>query len=137
MKIETKEIADGKWDEKLVWICDLRFKDINDKPLRHVPPQQVIVQNNEKTTKRIYYSSSHFAKLNKKGEPTKTVIPLFDNTGFRCITGDPVAVFDNEQECVEHYKSQKQAVLRQVEEWWLIQQERYERLKKEYGKHKL
>lgn len=103
--INTKEIADGKHNRKIVWICDLRYKDYDDKPIRHIKPTRVIIRSNIETTKRIYYSDSHFCKLNSKDNIlTSQVIALFDNTGYRCLSGTALNVFDNKGACIRYYK---------------------------------
>ena len=34
-----------------------------------------------------------------------TEIKPYDNTGFRSFTGNPVYIFDNEQECIDKWNS--------------------------------
>ena len=115
MKIDIKEITSGSRDGELVWICDYRHNDINKKPIRHIRPTQVMIRSNNEINKTIYYSNSHFAKLNKKGEPLKSgVIPVFDNTGYRSFTGVPVDAFDDETECNEAYIEMAMDVREQV-----------------------
>ncbi len=99
MQIDAKEIASGSYDGKKVFICDYRVPDLDKKPIRSVEPTEVMVRSNDETKKRIYYSNSHFVTLKKNGEPSSKVIPLYDNTGFRSYTGEPVKVFDNLAEC--------------------------------------
>lgn len=103
MMIQHEKIADGQLDGEIVWVCDYRHDDIAHKAIRHVPPQAVLVRPNLETSQRIYYSESHFAPLNAKGQPLAKVIALFDNTGYRSISGTPVQVFDNEAECRSAY----------------------------------
>ena len=104
MRIEPKEIIDGKMNGQYVWICDHRAgDDIANKPIRHVEPQQVLIRSNEETKKRIYYSESHFAPLNTKGLPTSATVGLYDNTGYRAYRGVALQVFDNSQECRTEY----------------------------------
>lgn len=114
MKIDPKEIANGSYDGKKVFICDYRVPDLNKKPIRSVEPTEVMVMDNEQTKKRIYYSQSHFVALKKNGEPSSKVIPLYDNTGFRSYTGEPVKVFDNITECEAQWNSD----LKSVQERW-------------------
>lgn len=114
MKIDPKEIANGSYDGKKVFICDYRVPDLNKKPIRSVEPTEVMVIDNDQTKKRIYYSSSHFVPLKKNGEPSSKVIPLYDNTGFRSYTGEPVKVFDNMAECEAQWNSD----LKEVQVRW-------------------
>lgn len=93
-------------DGKTVWICDYRINNFDEKPIRKVLPQKVVIRSNAETKKRVYYSESHFAPLSKKGQPLKKVIPLFDNTGFRYRTGTPLNVFTTEKECRSHFLEQ-------------------------------
>jgi len=97
MKIDIKEIIDGKKNGEKIWICDFRFSDYgHTKPLRHVKPTQVIIVGNSELPKNktVYYSESHFLALNKKGEPMKSkIIKPFDNTGQRSYTGVALNAF--------------------------------------------
>ena len=105
--IDIKEITNGKLDGQKVWICDFRYDDYGNKPIRNIQPQLVLVRSNNETTKRIYYSKSHFVGLNKNGKPLKSkIIAPFDNTGYRFIGGTPLNVFYNEEDCVQCYKEQ-------------------------------
>jgi hypothetical protein len=103
----VEDVKSGKLNGKMVWICDLRFDNYGEKPIRHVKPQEVLVRPNSETTKRIYYSESHFVGLNKKGEPvkSKTYSPV-DNTGYRSRSGTALQVFDNEADCRKAYTKQ-------------------------------
>lgn len=132
MKIEPKDIENGSFNGRYVWVCDYRYNDINDKPIRHVHPQRVLVRSNsELQGKKIYYSESHFVELNSKNKPTSKVIALFDNTGFRSYPGVPVNVFDNEQECLVHYHGQKEEILNMLETWKTRMDHRYQSMKEE------
>jgi hypothetical protein len=113
MRIETKSIREGARIGEIVWICDYRQPDISIKPIRHVPPTKVIIVSNDELPKNktVYYSATHFAPLSKKGEPLKKIISPVDNTGYRTRSGDEVAVFDNEGECIQHYQSQCDAIM--------------------------
>ena len=111
--IETQEIRDAKWDGKIVWICDFRYNDYSNKPIRSIKPSKVLVRNNSKTTRTIYYSESHFIGLNKNNEPLKSkIITLFDNTGHRSYTGVALNCFETEEECVKHYKKQVRVAIK-------------------------
>lgn len=99
----TEDVRNGSCDGMYLWICDYRYTDLSKKPIRHVKPQMAFVRSNEETDKRIYYSQSHFVALNAKGELTKKIIPLVDNTGFRKISGTTLQVFKTRVECMECY----------------------------------
>lgn len=45
MEYNTKEIADGKHNGKEVWICDFRYTDSNNKPIRHVKPTKAMIMS--------------------------------------------------------------------------------------------
>ena len=114
MQIDAKDIASGSYNGQKVFICDYRVPDLDKKPIRSVEPTEVMVMENETTKKRIYYSNSHFVALKKNGEPSSKVIPLYDNTGFRSYTGEPVKVFDNLTECEAQWNDD----LKKVQERW-------------------
>ena len=103
MRIDTKEIAEGRYNEKYVWICDFRlnYKSATFRPDRHIEPIKVFVQGNGKIKPKhsFYFVASHFVKLKKNGGFSLSTIKLYDNTGDRI----PVQVFDNELECQDCY----------------------------------
>lgn len=109
-----KDIQEGKMNGYYVWICDYRFSNKNDdKPLRHVKPTRVLIRDNKELpkTKRIYYSESHFVEL-KNGVPVNSKIhSLFDNTGYRLMTGTPVFVSLDEITCREYYQKQVKEII--------------------------
>jgi len=121
MQIEIKDITDGKFNGKKLWICDFRFSDYNNsKPIRHIKPVQVLVCSNSDLPKNktVYYSESHLKKISKKGEPLKSgIIAPFDNTGYRSYTGTPLNAFDDKKECIEFYKKQCESVAKGWKEW--------------------
>jgi hypothetical protein len=116
MKIETKEVREGLHNGKVVWICHYLQPDLNKKPLRNLPPTQCIIADNSETTKRIYYSKSHFQKIGKNGNPTKTVYSPVDNTGYRSLCGNELYVFDDESECRAEWIGQVADVMARVQE---------------------
>ena len=105
MKIDIERITSGSMDGEYVWICDYRRPDLNKKPIRNVPAQKVLVVSKRAIKGNVYYSDSAFLKLNKKGEPTKTAIKVFNNTRYRSYTGEPLNAFDNKDECVEKWNN--------------------------------
>jgi hypothetical protein len=110
--IEIKKITSGELNGETVWICDLRYTDFANKPIRHVRPTQVMVRPNSETKKKIYYSESHFAVIGKNGKPLKSkIIAPYDTTGYRAYTGTPVSCFCLEKECIQHYKEQVEAAI--------------------------
>lgn len=92
-----------------VWVCDLRYEDYGNKPIRHVAPTLVIPRDNTELpkSKTVYYSPIHFVKLKANGEPGAQIIAPFDNTGFRGRTGHSVFVFTSKEECENHYETLK------------------------------
>jgi hypothetical protein len=108
VKYDPKEISEGMHDGKVVWICHYNRPDLDKKPLRCVKPTLVkIVPNSElPENKSIYYSTSHFVPVGKNNKLLKKVIPLYDNTGYRFITGNPLLVFDGKLECKKSWNEQ-------------------------------
>ena len=118
MKLNIKDIANGKLDGKTVYICDLRYNDYSNKPIRQVKPTKVLIRSNSETNTRVYYSESHFIPFNKKDEPIKTkVIKPYDNTGYRSYTGEPLNAFDTLEECEKHYKKQVKIAIKGLEDY--------------------
>lgn len=114
MQVPIDEIARGEHNGKIVWICDYVRPDFSNKPIRNLPPVKVLICAND-AADRIYYSNSHFKKLNSKGEPIKSgVIKLFDNTGYRSYPGNPVSVFNNEEECRLRWKELVDKTVREL-----------------------
>lgn len=106
MKIDVNEIRKGdKYLNNDVWVCDLRFKDGLEKPIRNVHPIKVSIQPVVLVKKTIYYSDNALVPYNNKGELNfNKAFGIFDNTGFRSYPGVPLNIFDSENECKEHYK---------------------------------
>jgi hypothetical protein len=106
MKIKVDDVRKGdNYLNKDVWVCDLRFKDGLEKPIRNVRPIKVSIQSRALVKKIIYYSDNALVPYNKKGELNfNQAFGIFDNTGFRSYPGVPLDIFDSEQECVEQYK---------------------------------
>jgi len=128
--INIQDISDGGYNGKMVYICDYRFNDVNDKPIRFIIPQKVLVVSSKDVDKRIYYSDSCFLVLNKKDEPTKKIISIFDNTGFRSFPGIPCKVFSTMEECTTEFKKMVQENIKQIEVWKNNQDIRYSELVK-------
>lgn len=110
MEIDIEEIRNGKRIGDIVWICQYSRPDLDKRPLRNVPPTKVIVVGNVEITsgKKVYYSESHFSPFSKRGERTKKIIPLMDNTGYRGFPGNPLYVFTEFHECAEAWNAQIQ-----------------------------
>jgi hypothetical protein len=72
MSLDINKMRNGGMDGKIVWICHYNRPDMNKKPLRNIPPTQVIIRSNDELPKgkKIYYSQSHFSVLNKSGNAT-------------------------------------------------------------------
>lgn len=112
---EVVEIRNG-WDgyENLeniigneVWICDYRISDPNNKPIRSVTPKLVRIFNNDDLpqNKTVYYSPIHFREV-KANKVLSTVIAPYDNTGYRCISGKCVNIFESKEMCVAYFNNQ-------------------------------
>ncbi len=101
----------------VVWICDYRFNDIDNKPIRHVRPTKVVVTSNDDLPrgKRVYYSDIHFRPFGKSGQPKAQVIAPYDNTGFRAYRGVALHVFSTEEECIAHYAAQCEGIIADFE----------------------
>lgn len=108
MRIKTKEVRDGKHVGEKVWICHYHRPDEQKKPLRNIPPTEVVVVDNDELpkNKKVYYSESHFRPLNKKGAVMSRIISPVDNTGFRMRCGNELFVFTTEQECISEWNEQ-------------------------------
>jgi len=110
MKLEPKEVAEGKYIGQELWICDYRYKDFNNKPIRHIKPTKVICVSTEETTKTVHYSNCFFREVGKKS----SIIKLYDNTGYRTFPGIPLQVFTTEEECVSKYEEQKKKTKKRI-----------------------
>lgn len=140
MEISCKEIqTGGEWVGKLVWICDYRQPDLQKKAIRHVRPTLVLVRSNDELPKNktVYYSETHFVKLLASGQPSSTIISLFDNTGYRSFEGHPVKVFENEKECVQAYNQMADVIIKSCEELLKTIIERLEKEKNEVIENKI
>lgn len=116
--VDLKQVTDGQLNGARVWVCQYNQPDLYKKPLRNMPPTEMMVVSNEALpkNKKIYYSASHLSPLNKKGEPLSRVVSIFDNTGFRGRTGDSLHIFTNREACVKQWHADLKAVDTQIEE---------------------
>ena len=108
MKLSTEDIRNGKHIGKHIWICHYNRPDMHKKPLRNLPPTEVIIRpvGELPKNKKVYYSEVFFSPLSKKGEPMSKVISPVDNTGYRSYCGNEVYAFNNEKECNNHWNNQ-------------------------------
>lgn len=112
MEININDIAN--YHELNVWICDYRQPDKNKKPIRKVSPTEVKVLHKDLAKKTVYYCNYFFKPYTATGKLASTEIKPFDNTGFRSFTGNPVSIFDNEDECISHWNS---LIDKEIEYW--------------------
>lgn len=117
MKLEIKELRDGKHNGKTVWVCDFRWTDFDKKEDRNIKPTQVLVRSTSETAKRVNYSDSFFSEIKKDKVVNSSMIKLFDNTGYRSYAGVALNVFTEESECRAHYKKQANEVLKAFEKY--------------------
>lgn len=111
-KLNPNDIAPSiEYVGKRFWVCDLRYNDYANKPIRNVEPTLVEVVHNSIAKGQIYYSEVHFRPVNKKGELTAKIIKIFDNTGYRSFSGIPINIFTTEEECNAHYQEQLKTVI--------------------------
>lgn len=115
MKLETKEIADGLHLDKIVWICDYRWKDFDIKQTRNIKPTKALIRPSSESNSTIYYSDCFFSEIKNEKVVKSSLIKLFDNIGFRSYSGVPLNVFTEENECREYYKKQAHEVLKAFE----------------------
>lgn len=108
MELVNKEVREGKYNDKIVWVCHYNQPDFNKKPLRAVPPTECLVRDTDHLPKgkRVYYSTSFLSPLKANGEPYSKVISLVDNTGYRSYCGNEIHVFKDKEECVASWQAQ-------------------------------
>lgn len=130
-KIGIESIVNGSMDGSKAWVCDLRYNDYTQKPIRNVPPTEVIVVPNG--GKQVYYSNSHFRTLKKDGTASSKAIKPYDNTGFRSYTGEPLNVFETEEECVAKYKEELDTAIYHTYDEMRVIEEKAHKLEKIKG----
>ena len=113
MKLDIKKLREGKYIGQELWVCDYRYNDFNNKPIRHVKPTKVKCLSNNETKNRIYYSECFF----REGEKKSSLIKLFDNTGYRSFSGISLEVFTEEQECIEAYEIARKKIKKDFEKY--------------------
>jgi hypothetical protein len=94
MKLEPKEIAEGKYIGQELWVCDCFYNGFHTTPLRYVRPTKVKCLSKEETDKKLWKSECFFREGNKKS----SVIKLYHNT-TRGFSDRPLHVFTTEEEC--------------------------------------
>ena len=113
MKLDTRRVANGEYIGQELWICDYRYNDFGNKPIRHVKPIKVNCLSIRETDKRVYYSECFF----REGEKKSSLIKLFDNTGYRSFPGVALEVFTTEEECVKAYNSAKEKLRKDFQQY--------------------
>ncbi len=115
--VDLKLVVSGDLNGTRVWVCQYNQPDLDKKPLRNVPPTEMVIVSNDELppNKTIYYSGSHLRPLNKKGEPTSRIVPVFDNTGFRGRTGTPLHILTNREACIAQWNADLEAVGTRIE----------------------
>ncbi len=100
---------------KQVWICDYRNseKGADLKPIRNIKPTLVQVCINDEKN-RVYYSPVHFREVKANGKLNSRVIAPYDNTGYRCLTGTSLNIFDTQEECVKCFNRQLGIAIEEV-----------------------
>lgn len=124
MELEHKEVANGKYIGQELWVCDYRYIDFDNKPIRHVKPTKVNCVSINETNKRVHSSECFF----REGEKKSSIIKLYDNTGYR---GTPLKVFTTEVECLEEYSAQKKKLRKEFQKYKEIQMGIFDRIEKE------
>lgn len=97
--IQIQEITkeDTPYINKDLWIAEVNFK--MERPRIIKPTLAKLVSREEAPkNKRIYYSYTFFKPYNEKGKLLNKVIGIFDNTGYRSYSGNPLSVFETKQE---------------------------------------
>jgi hypothetical protein len=117
----------------VVWACDYRYTSLDDKPIRHVKPTKCLVRHTDETDKNIYYSDFFLSPYGKKGQILKRVIPIYDNTGYRTMSGTALLMFDNEIECREAYKEFKTKNLLLLASWWKRKQATFDEMFEQFS----
>lgn len=122
--ISPSDVANGSLDGQIVWVCDYRFNDFNNKPIRHVPPTKAIIV--AAGSEKINYSNSYFMALNEHGAVKKSKkIKLYDATGWRSFPGIPLNIFTTEQACKDKYTELQNVIKKDLDAWWSRQTLRY------------
>lgn len=88
---------------KEIWIAEANFK--MERP-RIIKPTSVLVVDvdNLPKNKRIYYSCTYLTPVGKNSK----IIPIYDNTGYRSFTGNPLSAFDTKEEATVWFNSKMQ-----------------------------
>jgi len=127
MKLDHKEVANGKYIGQELWICDYRYNDFNNKPIRHVHPTKVNCLSISETEKRVYYSECFF----REGIKKSSLIRLYDNTGYRMYPGIALQIFTTEEECRAEYSAQKKKLREEFAKYKELQLRILDRIEKE------
>lgn len=104
MKYEEEKLENESLSGKTFWVCGYYYRDYSDKPLRHVKPCEVVGEfklHDEANPYRYEWWSLKFKCIGKKGRILKTTHNYLSN----CRVRDTLQVFDNEEECRNHYVS--------------------------------
>lgn len=103
MKYDIKDITSGKYIGNEFYIAEVNTKVKNH---RIITPQLALLCDANDAKKTIYYSSTFFKIYDKKGKLKKDEIAIFDNTGYRSLSGNPISVFSDYESAKSWFNTQ-------------------------------
>jgi hypothetical protein len=100
-------------DQRL-WLVDVRYENIDNKPLRNVPPTQVVLADNPN---RRYHMRQNYTFLIVKpnGEISAKHINIYPSV-YRSRPNDSIYIFLTKEEAEVKYREQCVEILRQAED---------------------
>lgn len=107
MKIDVREIIEGKHVNKEFWVCDYRWHNYSHKsPIRHVKPTKILVSEFSDRQRTYYPKSMTCLVINSDGTFNKSPLPIYDKTSARFTDNSALRFFTTMEECIECYKEQ-------------------------------
>ena len=107
MEYDIEELKKVGYSGLRFWVCDYRFRNIDQKPIRAVTPTEAIYTY-EKGTSSSYDKLYFKAISSKTGVVLSKLISIYDNTAY---SSELLHVFDTEAECREFFAKQVKEIL--------------------------
>lgn len=108
-KLETYKWGKDEIEKNIgrrIWVCQYTTKQGASQPIKNIEPGLYEICENKafsKTGKTIYYSDVHLRRVLKNGTISKTMTPIYDNTGWKTNPGNPVFFSTQEKPIRDKY----------------------------------
>lgn len=111
----SRKISDGEIAaDQRVWVVDVRYESIDNKPVRNVTPTEVVLGDNPQRNYAMRQHSAFWA-VKPNGEISTKKISIYPSV-YRSYPGESIHIFLTKEEAEAKYREQCMEILRQAED---------------------